>query len=267
MEFPLNLPGEESLSPVVPLSLQLVNGSFSMDLHINLDEPRNISDLIKVGAFNYGGSLDVLLPVELAVGNSTLGVTLKMSDNDIFNSPSPLIEYELDICPIVNELENAVTSITGNIMDTITEATDSFTEIEIDIDFDQVMKPLMDYINTTLRNFSDSLVTELGSCGTRRRFLQGGGGTNSSLDNNSNSSLANTIRVAINHLNSLLNSAGITVDASIKPYFDSKEFAVGVDTNVSVIFEQVRIPCHICGSFVMMPRAKLLVLSVIAECF
>lgn len=87
MSFPLNLPGEGSLSPVVPLSLKLENGSFNMDLHINLDEPRNITDLFKDGAFNYGGSLDVTFPVELAVDDIDLGVTLKMSDSDIFTPP------------------------------------------------------------------------------------------------------------------------------------------------------------------------------------
>jgi hypothetical protein len=234
MDFPLNLPGEESLSPVVPLSLVLENGSFNMGLHINLDEPRNITDLFKNGAFNYGGRLDVTFPVEYSVDDIDLGVTLKMSDSDIFNPLPPVIEYELDICPIVNELKNAVTNIAGDIMDAITTAINTFTEIETYINFDQVVEPLVDYINTTLSGFSNSLVTELGSCGTRRRFLQGEGGTSSSL--------SNTIRVATDNFNSnsSLNSAGITIYANIKPYFDGKEFAVGVDFDVSVIFEQVR---------------------------
>ncbi len=236
MNFPLSLPGEGSLSQLVPLSLSLTNGSFNMGVHVNLDKPRNISDLFEVTAFEYGGSLDALFPVELAAGSLELGVTLKMSDSDIFNSPPPIIEYELDICPIVNELKNAVTNMTGEIMDIISTAMNISADIApgVSIDFDQVTEPLMDYINTTLSNFSNSLVAELSSCGTHGRFLQGGG------TNSTNSSLANTIRVAIENLNGRLNSAGITIDANIKPYFDSKEFAVGVDTNVSVTFEQVR---------------------------
>ena len=56
------------------------------------------------------------------------------------------------------------------------------------------------------------------------------------------SSLANTIRVAIDNFNSnsSLESTGITVDSTVKPYFDGKEFTVGVDFDLSVIFEQVR---------------------------
>ncbi len=244
MSFPLNLPGEGSLAKLVPLSLSLTNGSFNMEVHVNLDKPRNISDLFERAAFEYGGSLDVLFPLELAAGSLELGVTLKMTDSDLFNSPPPIIEYELNICPLVNELKDAVTNITGEIMDIVSTAMNISAEIDdiapgVSIDFDQVTEPLMDYINATLSNFSNSLITELSSCSTHGCFLQGGG-TNSSLLNRTNSSLANTIKVAINNLNGRLNSAGITIDANIKPYFDSKDFAVGVDTNVSVTFEQVR---------------------------
>jgi hypothetical protein len=258
MDFPVNLPGEGSLSPVVPLSLKLENGSFNMGLHINLDEPRNITDLFKDGAFNYEGSLDVTFPVELAVDDIDLGVTLKMSDSDIFNSPPPVIEYEMDICPIVNELKNAVTNIAGDIIDAITT---TINEIETDINFEQVIEPLVDYINATLSDFSNSVVTELGSCGTSRRFLQGEGGTSSSL--------AKTIRVAIDNLNSnsSLKSIGITVDSTVKPYFDGKEFAVGVDFDVSVSFEQVRNLLSYSRFLRGNAVCIILVLSVVTERF
>lgn len=233
MAFPLSLSSSPGgLSENYALTLALVNGYFNMEAHVSLDTPRNISQLS--GAFNFMGSLDAEFPVELAanfLGNN-LGFTLKLSDSDIFDMSSPLnIAYDLDTCLIVNELKNAVTNITSTILEKLSSEINDALNIGLSIDVNQVTEPLVDYVNATLGNFSNSLGIELaGGCGPARRFLQGGG---------TNSSLADRIKASIKNLNSSLKRAGITIVAIIEPYFDSKEFAVGVDTFLSVEFEQV----------------------------
>lgn len=232
MAFPLSLslsPG--GLSENYALTLALVNGYFNMDAHVSLDTPRNISQLS--GAFHFTGSLDAKFPVELAanfLGNN-LGFTLRLSDSDIFDMSSLNIAYDLDTCLIVNELKYAVANITSTILVKLSSEINDVSNNGLSIDVNQVTEPLVDYVNTTLGNFSILLGIELaGGCDPARRFLQGRG---------TNSSLADRIKASIKNLNSSLKLAGITIVAIIEPYFDSKEFAVGVDTFLLVEFDQV----------------------------
>lgn len=237
MIFPLSLPAG-GLSTVETLILGLDDGSFDVNVHLNLTKPLNITDLFGGGGlvnFEYGGSLDAVFPVELTVDSSLvpqveLGFTLMITDDDIFTQPSPAIAYELDICPLVNTLKDAVAGLTEDIVGIISNATNSISPAGLYIDHKRLTKPLMEYVNMTMGNFSDIFGGKLDiNCATDGRFLQ-----------KSNFSLANTINTAFDNLNILLQSIGITIVATVQPYFDSTEFAVGVNTELSVGFELVR---------------------------
>ncbi len=237
VDFPLNLPAG-GLSTVDTLILELTEGSFDLNVKLNLAKPLNITDLIGGGGFDnfeYGGSLDSLFPVQLTVDSGLvprfeLGFTLMVSDDDIFTRPPPIIAYELDICPLVNTLKAAVTGLTEDIVGIISNATNSISSTGLYIDHERLTKPLVEYVNMTLGNFSDIFVGKLDiNCAADGRFLK-----------ESNFSLASTINTAFDNLNNLLQSIGITIDATVQPYFDSTEFAVGVTTELSVGFELVR---------------------------
>lgn len=235
LDFPLSLP-TGGLSTVEALILELEDGSFNMDVYLNLTTPTNITELFEGGGlsnFEYGGSLDVVFPVKLTIEPDSLelGFTLTMTDDDIFTQPLPVITYELDICPLVDSLKDAITGLSGNILDVISNAASNISPAGLYIDHDQLTKPLMTYVNKTLINFTDNFVDELEliDCATDRRFLQ-----------ETNSSLRNIMDAAIDNLNNILNSSGITINAIVQPYFDSTNFAVGIDTEFSVVFELVR---------------------------
>jgi hypothetical protein len=65
-------------------------------------------------------------------------------------------------------------------------------------------------------------------CNTNRRFLK----------ESQNRSLVDIIQDAINSTNQALESVGIHIDGEIKPYFDSKRFAVGINSTLTVKFQQ-----------------------------
>lgn len=239
LDFPLSLP-TGVLSTVDALVLELEDGSFNMNVYLNLTKPTNITELFEGGDlsnFEFGGNLDVQFPVKLTVESDSapqleLGFTLMITDDDIFTQPLPAIAYELDICPFVNALKDAVAGLTETIMDIISNATSNMIlPAGLSVDLDQLTQPLMVYVNMTLGEFSDVINDELNliNCATDGRFLQ-----------ESNSSLADIMGVALVNLNDILKSFGITVNATIQPYFDSTEFAVGIDTDLSVVFKQVR---------------------------
>jgi hypothetical protein len=224
------------LSTVEALILELEDGSFNMDVYLNLTKPTNITELFEGGElsnFEFGGSLDVVFPVKLTIEPDSLelGFTLTMTDDDIFTQPLPVITYELDICPLVDSLKDAITGLSGNILDVISNAASNTSPAGLYINHDQLTKPLMTYVNKTLSNFTDNFVDELEliDCATDRRFLQ-----------ETNSSLRNIMDAAIDNINDILNSTGITINAIVQPYFDSTNFAVGIDTEFSVVFELVR---------------------------
>jgi hypothetical protein len=131
----------------------------------------------------------------------------------------------------VDSLKDAITGLSGNILDVISNAASNISPAGLYIDHDQLTKPLMTYVNKTLSNFTDYFVDELEliDCATDRRFLQ-----------ETNSSLRNIMDAAIDNLNNILNSSGITINAIVQPYFDSTNFDVGIDTEFSVVFELVR---------------------------
>ena len=243
LDFPLSLP-TGGLSTVDTLVLGLENGSFNMNVYLNLTTPTNITELFEdeeLSNFEFGGNLDAVFPVKLTVESDSaphleLGFTLMMTDDDIFTQPLPVISYELDICPIVDALKDAVAGLTGNILDVISNATSNILPAGSFIDHDQLLQPLMAYANMTLSNFSDVINSELDliNCAADRRFLK-----------ESNSSLAVTMNDAIANLNNLLKSFGITINATVEPYFDSTEFAVGIETELSVVFELVRRDLHV----------------------
>lgn len=238
LDFPLSLPAG-GLSSVETPTLGLVDGSFNMNVNLNLTNPVNVTDLFGGGAlanFAYGGGLDARFPVKFKVDSDLVpqfevGFTLKMIGSDILTKPRIVTEYELDICPVANTLKDAVTGLTGDIVDIISNATKSISPAGVYIDHDRLTKPLIEYVNMTLSNFSDIFSGELDivNCASDRRILQ-----------ESNSSLANIIDVAFNNLNNRLESMGITINATVQPYFDSIEFAVGVKTDLSVDFKMVR---------------------------
>ena len=235
LDFPLSLP-TGGLSTVEALILELEDGSFNMDVYLNLTKPTNITELFEGGElsnFEFGGSLDVVFPVKLTIEPDSLelGFTLTMTDDDIFTQPLPVITYELDICPLVDSLKDAITGLSGNILDVISNAASNISPAGLYINHDQLTKPLMTYVNKTLSNFTDNFVDELEliDCATDRRFLQ-----------ETNSSLRNIMDAAIDNINDILNSSGITINAIVLPYFDSTNFAVGIDTEFSVVFELVR---------------------------
>lgn len=232
LDFPLSLPAG-GLSTVNALILELEDGFFRLDVSLNLTKPQNITDIFRGGEisnFEYGGSLDAAFPVKLSLDSLELGFTLMMNDDDIFKNPTPVVKYELNLCPIIETLKDAVTGLTDDLLDIISTEVRNIP-IGSYIDFDRLTEPLMDYIDTTLSNFSETLIGELDgiNCASGGRVLQ-----------ESTSSFANVIDVAIGKVNDVLKSVGITINATVKPYFDSTEFAVGVETELSVDFELVR---------------------------
>ncbi len=235
-EFPLSLPAG-GLSTVDTLILGLKEGSFDLHVNLNLTKPLNITDLFGGGLFDnfeYGGSLDSVFPVKLTVDSLDsqleLGFTLMVSDDDIFTQPPPVVAYELDICLLVDTLKAAVTGLTEDIVGIISNATNSIPSSGLYIDHERLTKPLVAYVNMTLGNFSADFGGMLDiNCAPDGRFLK-----------ESNFSLTSTINTAFDNLNNLLQSIGITIDATVQPYFDSNEFAAGVTTELSVGFELVR---------------------------
>jgi len=100
-------------------------------------------------------------------------------------------------------------------------------------DVSQFVDPQLEKITSTITNYAESLVNDLGStdCNSDslERFLQ---------EDSTDSSLASKIRKAIEDIKQDLNKIGINIEGDVKPYFDSKTFAAGVTTTFSVSFEQ-----------------------------
>ncbi len=237
LDLPLNLPSA-GVSSVDALLLSLEDGSINMNVFLNLTKPRNITDLFDSGKltnFEYGAILDTVFPVKLAVVSDTgsqfeLGFTLFIPDENIVSQPLPAIEYNLDICSIGDTLKDAITGFTGGIIDVLSNSIKGISSAGPYVNHRRLSTPLMEYVTTTLGNFSDIFNDKLNiTCVADRRFLQ-----------ESNLSLANIIYAAFDDLNNLLQSIGITINATVQPYFDGTEFAVGVNTELSVDFQLVR---------------------------
>lgn len=237
LDFPLNLPSP-GVSGVDALLLSLEDGSIKMNVFLHLTKPRNITDLFdggKLTNFEYGGNLDTIFPVKLAVDSDTgsqfdLGFTLFVPDENIVSPPLPVIEYNLDICSVVDSLKDAIAGFTGIIMDVSSNSIKGILSAGPYINHHRLSTPLMEYVNMTLGNFSDIFNNEVNiTCVADRRFLR-----------ETNSSLANIINAAFDNLNNFLQSIGITINANVQPYFDSTKFAVGVSTELSVDFQLVR---------------------------
>lgn len=96
------------------------------------------------------------------------------------------------------------------------------------------LDPIIEYVNDTLANFSDSILMELNTTCSD----SGGGGRMLQDVDATNSSLASKIEDAIAQVNSALKEVGIVISPSVEPYFDGSTFSAGVNTTLEVTFSQ-----------------------------
>lgn len=240
------------------VTLALSDATFDTKLFANLSSPVNLSDLFSENqnesVLEYGGSLNASFPLSVGVAGANIYVGLDISDDDLFNDPSPTIEYKLDLCEVANtskslfeELKNQILDVikgelvAGNIVcylfgmllthmvvDCI-KYKDPLDSLDIGLDIDKITQPLVQKVNDTLSDFQQDINEKLDSiAGCDRRLEEGEG-----------SSLVSVIRDAIASVNnSTLKDLGIEISADVAPYFDKDALSVGVKINLTATIEQ-----------------------------
>jgi len=117
-----------------------------------------------------------------------------------------------------------------NLTQTIQETINNILNaVPIPIPVGNITTPLTTKIDNVMNDFTNNIKADLnalGGCDSTgtRRFLQ----------ESDNTSLADKIQAAIEDANNALASAGITINGSAEPYFDSKTFVAGVTTTLEV---------------------------------
>jgi len=66
------------------------------------------------------------------------GVVLIISDDDLFSSPIPTVEYEFDICPIVKAIKASIQGLADDLITTVTDELNAIAPDSLTIDLDKI---------------------------------------------------------------------------------------------------------------------------------
>ena len=239
LEFPVSLP-TNGVKPVKELTFALNKGNFLVELFVELQGETDLlglfSDEKSSTHLTYGASLDSAFPLEIKLPDSDIisdpfGVTLYFNNSDFFDELIPSVDYEIEICPLVVAAKHLFKGLNDKITETIKQPFDEL-ESSLSVNFDKVSDPLIENIIKTITDFSNDAMGELDSLDCDdRRLLQ-------STNSTTNSSLIATIENAISSVNRALEEYNITVEGDVKPYFDGKTFAVGINSTLAVTITQ-----------------------------
>lgn len=69
---------------------------------------------------------------------SRFGFTLIVTDSDLFSPPPPTVEFEYDVCPIIEELEDAILSFAQDISVTLQNELDSIAPSSLEINLGKI---------------------------------------------------------------------------------------------------------------------------------
>lgn len=207
------------------VTLGLINGTVDAQFYAKTDSPINLVEIFsddQASATNldFRGSLDAYFPLSIGVAGVQVGVDLNISDSDLFDSYVPDIDYQLDICEVINASKTLFEKLTDQILAVIETP---LQNLDIGVNLDKITQPLIDKVNSTLTDFQTSIESSFDTVSCDRRMLQEGAAA----------SLKTIIEDAIMSANSVLESLNIVLDADVIPYFNREELSVGVNVQLS----------------------------------
>jgi hypothetical protein len=207
------------------VTLGLTNGTFDAQIYARITSPVNLLEIFSDDQANatnldFGGSLGAYFPLSVGVADVDIGVSLNISDSDLFDSSGPDIDYQLDICEVVNASKTLFEELTNQILEVI-EA--PLQNLDIGVNLDKITQPLIDKVNSTLIDFQTSVESSFNTVSCDRRMLQEG----------ASASLKTIIDDAIVSVNAVLESLNIVLEADVDPYFNREDFSVGVNVQLS----------------------------------
>ena len=218
LDFPLSIP-QPGTSPAQAVVLSLGGGSFDIGLSLQSQGPATLENLFgdaPMDNLTIAGTLQVLFPIQAGVQSETFEMAVLVKDQDLFDSATPLLSYELDVCSIKNATRELFAGLTEQVSDMLRAK----LQLSGFVDLTEISDTLVSSVRSSLEGLTDEILMGLDqNCVLGRRHLS----------TNTSTSFIEKVSSAVDNAKSSLAESGIELYFETDAVFDSESFVFGLE--------------------------------------